>query len=129
MIDINQEHLIIDEASVLRIVDNDITILKELLEVVIEDLPTQVDALLEAVKAEDIDQTLRQAHRIKGESRECGSGRLSSLAGKIENAAREDKFSVCCELAKSIPFEFEQFDKALKGTDWEALCKKSKGNI
>jgi len=80
----------LDEAvlSELRVsVGDDPEFLAELIDDFLEDAPTQVAALREAVASGDATSARRAAHTLKGTSRTFGAGELASLCQDAETAA------------------------------------------
>jgi len=77
----------LDEAvlSELRVsVGDDPEFLAELIDDFLEDAPTQVAALREAVASGDATSARRAAHTLKGTSRTFGAGELASLCQDAE---------------------------------------------
>ena len=55
----------------------------------LEALPEYVDAVRQAVRAQDRDQMRAAAHKLKGTSGSFGVGEVSELAGRIEHLLAE----------------------------------------
>jgi HPt (histidine-containing phosphotransfer) domain-containing protein len=62
--------------------------MQELIGIYLDDAPTQLEILREAVAAADSKRTSSVAHRLKGASGNVGAERLSELCQKLEALGR-----------------------------------------
>lgn len=86
----------------------------ELVELFLEDTPGRIDALVEALQAQDHDELASVAHSLKGSCCSLGALRLSSIFGQIEHCGRSaDLVDVSC-LIDRCKGEFTQVVEALR---------------
>lgn len=62
----------------------------ELIDTLVEDLPSQVAQLKDALAAQDADSFRRAAHTIKSNAATFGAHRLTDLARELETMGREN---------------------------------------
>jgi len=79
----------LDLSSLLRRVDGDEELAKEILGIFIEDTPRQVEALKRSLEGNDFESLRRYAHSLKGAAGNVGAFRLNEIASKVEMQARE----------------------------------------
>ena len=82
---------VVDEsvlAEVLESTGNDMDFVRELIETYLADSPAQLEAMAEAVTAEDAASLVRPAHTLKSSSATLGAMRLSAVARELEIAGR-----------------------------------------
>jgi len=60
----------------------------ELIDIFLDDAPTQVESLRVAVESRDCGAVLNAAHRIKGASSNLGADSLSALCARLEEDGR-----------------------------------------
>ena len=90
-------------------VGGDEDLCREVLEVFVEDLPEQIEALRKALASEDLEQTARHGHTLKGASANVGAEALCQLSLEIELAGKEADLSRATTACQAIEAEFERF--------------------
>ncbi|MBD3168230.1 MAG: hypothetical protein GF307_02025 [candidate division Zixibacteria bacterium] len=80
------------EETALETVEGDKDLLKELIEIFIDDYPAVIKSLNEAFDSKECGQVEKAAHRLKGAMSNFGSGQAVELAQKTEILAREGDF-------------------------------------
>lgn len=87
-IKIDDSAVTFDKASFLARVLDDEELARTLAEAFLVDLPVQVAALVDAVAANDLLATERQAHKIKGAAANVGGEALRATTNAIEKAGK-----------------------------------------
>jgi HPt (histidine-containing phosphotransfer) domain-containing protein len=64
----------------------------ELIDLYLEDMPRQLEALRLAVEQHDAPSAAATAHRLKGSSGNVGADSLSSLCREIERSSQDNQF-------------------------------------
>lgn len=85
-------------------------LIRELIDLVQEDVPPRVATIRAAVASADAELVMQEAHQMKGALGNLGLRRMAALAIQIESAAREGRFAAARELAEQLP---EAYDAAL----------------
>jgi len=71
-------------AELLEMVDNDQELLRELLDIFKEDFPQTIQSLQSAVNAEDLKNSSRLSHTLKGMLSSLGATAAAAAASKLE---------------------------------------------
>jgi two-component system, sensor histidine kinase and response regulator len=71
-------------AELLERVDNDQELLRELLDIFKEDFPQTIQSLQSAVNAEDLKNSSRLSHTLKGMLSSLGATQAAAAAGRLE---------------------------------------------
>jgi signal transduction histidine kinase/CheY-like chemotaxis protein/HPt (histidine-containing phosphotransfer) domain-containing protein len=93
-------------------VGGDEELCREVLEVFVEDVPEQIEALRKALASEDLEQTARHGHTLKGASANVGAEALHQLSLEVEQAGKEANLSRATTACQAIEAEFERFKVA-----------------
>jgi len=96
-------------ATLLRRVDDDEELAREVLVEFDLMLPQTVSDLQASAHNGDLDAVLRHAHSLKGSAASLSAERLSDLALRIENAARRSDADVLITLVSRLDAECESF--------------------
>ncbi len=83
----------IDLKEVLERVQNDKELLKELLDIFLQDCPQKVKAIKEAYQAKNMTQLKDAAHSMKGASGNISAKQLYALFSALDQKGRNDDFS------------------------------------
>lgn len=89
-------------------------LIQELITMFQEDVPARIGVLHMALGSLDGDQTLQEAHQLKGTLANLGLERFADLASRIEAHAREGRLEQAPALAATLPEAYEQALLALK---------------
>lgn len=77
----------------------------ELIDIYLEDMPRQLEALRAAVQSNDAAAAAATAHRLKGASGNMGADSLSALCHNVEISSRESKPDQLPNLLEAIGTE------------------------
>ncbi len=88
---------------------NDLTICKQVLDILKDDLPSHLDQLSESIGEQDSRQIYKTAHTLKGTLANVGADRGSSLAQRMVLASQENNFEYCRKLYESLVETTETF--------------------
>jgi two-component system sensor histidine kinase/response regulator len=94
-------------------------ILCELIELFLADVPSQLDALREAVQSGDILSVKRIAHTLKGGSRNMGVVRMAAICAELEQIGRSETLAGAPVWISRLEEEFERVRVAFE----ESLTK------
>ena len=81
-------------------------ILKELIELFLEDVPSQLEALREAEEREDAKSVERTAHTLKGSSGNLGAVRMAAVCAELEGIGRSGDLAPAPALISGLEEEF-----------------------
>ena len=104
---------IFDRKEMMERVGWDEDFAKELLAIFMEDTPSQMEKLKQALKDKQPDQVEHQAHTIKGSSANIGAHRLSNTAFKMEMTAKDGDIDSARGLMEQLEKEFEKLKQIL----------------
>jgi signal transduction histidine kinase/DNA-binding response OmpR family regulator/HPt (histidine-containing phosphotransfer) domain-containing protein len=85
----------------------------ELIDVFIEDAPTEIAALRSAIERGDAEATRRLAHTLKSNGATFGAHTLSELCGRLEALGRQSRLDAARALLKRAEREWERVREAL----------------
>ncbi len=97
-------------------------LLAELTELFLEDVPTQLQALREAVESEDASSVERVAHALKGSCGNMGATRMSTICAELEDVGHSGELERPPVLVERLEAEFGRIRLAL-----EAETERSRG--
>jgi CheY-like chemotaxis protein len=103
-------------------------IVREVVEVYLEDAPRTVELLGEALKAGNSKDVASYAHKLKGSSRHVAARRLSETAHSIELAAREDDLATAASLFEQLESEFKAVTSFLRKSGWTKSFPRASSN-
>jgi two-component system, sensor histidine kinase and response regulator len=106
---------IFDVGAALSRVGGDEPLLKELIEVFVEEYPGWIADLKAAVTAADAPWVRRAAHTIKGAVDNCGAGSAYDAAFRLERMAGEGRLAGAEEAAAALDLEIQRLLPALTG--------------
>jgi len=89
-------------------------ILKELIELFLNDVPPQLVALNEAGEAGDAHSVGRIAHTLKGSSGNMGATRMTAICSELEDVGASGDLSRAPELLERLEEEFGRIRMALE---------------
>jgi HPt (histidine-containing phosphotransfer) domain-containing protein len=92
----------------------------ELIDIYLEDMPRQLQALRAAVQNHDAAAAAATAHRLKGASGNMGADSLSALCNDVEVSSRDNKLDQLPNLMEAIGTESTRVR--------EFLCAVKKGS-
>lgn len=83
-------------------------LVQELLKMFQDDVPARIAALHTALGSLDAEQTLQEAHQLKGSLATMGLVRFADMAARIEVHAREGHLEQAPALAEALPAAYEE---------------------
>lgn len=83
-------------------------LVQELLTLFQEDVPVRIAALRTALGSLDAEQTLQEAHQLKGSLGNMGLVRFADLTARIEVHAREGHLEQAPALAEALPAAYAE---------------------
>jgi HPt (histidine-containing phosphotransfer) domain-containing protein len=103
---------ILDQSALLKQLDGDEDLWREIMDIFFDDTPKQIGALPAAIEDPDPPLVQRLAHTIKGSSGNVGAPALQAAAWQLEQAAESDDLGCAQELLQAIEVEFARAEKA-----------------
>ncbi len=108
---------LLDLTSLLRRLDHDAGLCREIIRVFLDDLPHRMADLRRVIRESDLAAIAAGAHTVKGAFANISSPRLQSLAADLESAARSAGPDGASEETASFSSLFMRLDR-----DFDALC-------
>ncbi len=112
----------LDVAQLLDISDRDEETIGELIVEFMKDAPVYLDELENAIRTGDQEGIHKEAHRLKGLAANAGGTELVALTQDIEKGARQGNLAPGDVDFTLIDNGLQRLTRALKETDWKALC-------
>lgn len=106
--------VVFDLAQALRVVGDDREILREIIDVYIEDQDEMLKTLSAAFKAGDLASVELHAHSLKGAAANVGGQRVRAVAYEIEKAGREQQLDAAHSHWSALEREAERFVEHLR---------------
>ncbi|TVQ98169.1 MAG: response regulator [Desulfovibrionales bacterium] len=106
--------LIFDRASLLQRIDHDTVFAKELLSMVLEDIPERLKTLHAALEAKDATLVRDVAHATKGLALNTGCIALGELAWKLERVAGQGDLAQAMTLMPELEAAFEKLQSVIR---------------
>jgi HPt (histidine-containing phosphotransfer) domain-containing protein len=106
---------VFDYDDFLHRIDGDVDLLKEVVEIFLEDTPGLLADLYSGIKTGDAAAVERATHTLKGASANISAKRLQALSQKVQVALKENG---CAGLESFIVYfeeNFKQLDRVLQG--------------
>jgi len=95
----------------------------ELIDIYLDDSPTQISALRDAIEGQDGKVAASTAHRLKGSSGNLGADSLAALCRQVEEAGREDRVAAMPGLLSDIEHEFSRVKECLSAVRQDSADK------
>lgn len=103
------DHTIIDPAALKRLEDwGGEKLSKEIVRLFLENGPTRVEQIREAMDGDDLDVPERGAHSLKSSAANVGAQLLQKVSGEIELAASEGDLKLVRDLVPNLEEAFAQ---------------------
>lgn len=103
--------------------DLDEEAITEVMPTYIEEKKEHLQQLLSAAKTSDFEAVRMHAHAMKGAARNLGISKLSDIAGRLENAAKEKNLSGAEKLLQEIKNEFSKLEAFVSKPNWLEIAK------
>ena len=85
----------------------------ELIDIFLDDSPTQIRALRDAIESREGEAAASTAHRLKGSSGNLGADYLAALCRRVEESGRENRVEEMPGLLRDIEREFSRVKEYL----------------
>jgi len=99
---------LVDYAEAIDKAGGNVELAKELLGMLLQELPTLRDQLQQAIERADLQATWDHVHKIYGSTAYCGVPALRMVAGAMESAVKGQQLAV-------IQSQFIELDAAIQG--------------
>lgn len=109
-------------AAAMDVAAQDVDFLREIVDVYLADIPTQIAKLQAALGAGDVESAHRLAHTIKGASANIGAESILEVAAAIESAARNADLPRAAQLMPRLSPELHALQTAVENFRWEDLA-------
>ncbi len=100
----------------------------ELIDIFLDDSPTQISALRDAIEGREGEVAASTAHRLKGSSGNLGADSLAALCRRVEEAGREDRVEALPGLLRDIEQEFTRVKEYLSAVRQDSDYKGFRGH-
>ena len=98
-------------------VDHDLELLKEMMDLALENLPRQVEMVRHAAAWGDANRLQSSAHAVKGTFSAFSANRAASAAYRLETMARLEQLTGLAEALGTFEKECELFTQGLKALE------------
>jgi HPt (histidine-containing phosphotransfer) domain-containing protein len=92
----------------LKVTRGNLSLQQRLLQVFIDKIPEDIEALTQALSTHDLARVEQCAHRIKSAASNVGVSSMSAIAAQLESLARQQTWEGTAELASQLPTILEQ---------------------
>jgi HPt (histidine-containing phosphotransfer) domain-containing protein len=106
---------VIDTAVALERVEGDEDLLRELAQMLLDNIPEMMDAVRDACARGDADGVERAAHTLKGSSGTLAALAVWDSAQRVELCGRDGDLTGCEELLADLEVEVKRLEEALRG--------------
>ena len=110
----SQSVSVFNQAALLKRVMNDQELLREIIQMFLDDMPAQISKLKECVTGEDAQNVAQMAHKIKGAAGNLGGESLQALASAIEKASKAGDWGAIIKLTNELDTGFDQLKSELE---------------
>lgn len=105
---------VFDYADFLERIDGDVDLLKEVIEIFIEDTPRLLADLFAAIRRGDADAVERAAHTLKGATANISAKRLHALSRQVQQAVKNEGVDSLEPWINKFAEDFAQLTRELK---------------
>ena len=117
----DRESTPVDKKQALVNCDGDEELFREIVQIFLEDTPKRIEALSQAVAADDADQIQKAAHGLKGASANLAAGPLRQASQALEKAGRDGQTALAREGFRRVQHEWERLKKYLTSLRLDAM--------
>ncbi len=110
----------VDKKQALVNCDGDEELFREIVQIFLEDTPKRIEALSQAVEADDADLIQKTAHSLKGASANLAAGPLRQASQVLEKVGRDHQTALARERFRRVQHEWERLKKYLTSLRLEA---------
>jgi len=105
---------VIDRATVLENLGDDLELFHQIIAIFLEDTPSKIDALQQALAAQDIQQLHTLGHTLKGSIANFGAPRATEAARVLENSAKLGDLAQATQQVQELVAATEELCAALR---------------
>jgi HPt (histidine-containing phosphotransfer) domain-containing protein len=105
---------VFDYDDFLERMDGDMDLLREVIEIFLEDAPSLMGALRLAIRGGNKYAMERAAHTLKGAAANISAKGLRSLSGKMQEMIKKGEVTQIEKLLKEMETHYEELDRALR---------------
>ena len=109
--------------SIIQKIYDDEEMLKETVEIVLEDAPQTIELLAEAIAARDSKNVKMYAHKLKGSARHVAASKLTDMLYDLETKGREGLLEGSEALFADIQTELDKLKSFLSQPNWMEKLK------
>jgi PAS domain S-box-containing protein len=120
--DVREKESIVDWALIEEVCGDE-DVIKDIVEIFLEDGPLCIESIAGAIKAKKPADIQLYAHKLKGSASHVGATRLSQTAYHLERAARKKDMAAAASLFEDVQAEFEKVESFLSRADWIETAK------
>ncbi len=102
-----------DKESLLNAFEHDWSFLKEVIDIFVNDYPKMINAIQEAIKTKDAESLKRNAHTLKGMSRNFQVEEAAKAALNLEKMGDKKEFDGAKEACEALAGELAKLEKCL----------------
>jgi voltage-gated potassium channel Kch/CheY-like chemotaxis protein/HPt (histidine-containing phosphotransfer) domain-containing protein len=113
--------IVLDPNQILKTTGRDLELVREILEVFLEDTPRQLKNLEMAFAEENSEHVVHIAHSLKGASASMGFIELRDITAEIEGGARGGKLVESRGRMKILHQAFDRLKAELESIDWDTI--------
>ena len=106
---------VFDYEDFLDRIDGDVDLLKEVVEIFLQDTPGLLADLYTAIKHGDAESVERAAHTLKGATANISAKRLYSLAQQVQQSVKNKDAASLESLIDHFEENFDELDRELRG--------------
>lgn len=120
--DARKKKNIIDWALIAEVCGDE-DVIKDIVEIFLEDGPLCIESIAGAIKAKKPADVQLYAHKLKGAASHVGAARLSQTAYQLECAARKKDMATAASIFEDVQAELEKVMSFLSRADWIETAK------
>ncbi len=116
---------VFDPRQILRSLDGDTDMLKEIVEIFLETSTSDIRELQEAISSRDSLKVGQKAHSIKGAAANIGAETVREIALEIEHSIKTDDFGKINNLFNNLERNLRKLEEILKDFDWADVVQEN----
>lgn len=112
---------VFDFSATVKNLNGDVELLKEVVELFVDDAPNQLQALETAIQEGDANAIEHNAHTLKGSSSCVGAEKMRQQASQLEILGQYANFDASAKRFDALQTSFEELKIAVHDVDWSTL--------
>lgn len=113
---------VVDFANALENLDDDVALLREVVDMFVGLAPSQLDDLAARIGERDVQAVMISAHGMKGAAASIGAVAFAATALRLELLGKEGSLDGAEALLADLRREFDRLRATLDATDWDSLA-------